>query len=81
MALFTIAFLPQFIDPQAGSVALQYLILGSCFVALEIVVDGTVGTVAGRLNRLLHGHRARRKLNLSAGSVYLVLGAKVALER
>jgi threonine/homoserine/homoserine lactone efflux protein len=81
MALFTIAFLPQFIDPQAGSIALQYLVLGGCFVALEIAVDGTVGTLAGRLGRLLHGRRARRTLDVSAGSIYLMLGARVALER
>jgi threonine/homoserine/homoserine lactone efflux protein len=81
MALFTIAFLPQFIDPQAGSVVVQYLVLGVCFVALEIAVDGTVGTLAGRLTQLLRGRRARRNVNVTAGSIYLGLGAKVALER
>lgn len=81
MALFTVAFLPQFIDPQAGNVAFQYLVLGGCFVVLELAVDGTVGTLAGRLGNLLQERRARRNLNLSAGSIYLVLGAKVALDR
>jgi threonine/homoserine/homoserine lactone efflux protein len=81
MALFTIAFLPQFIDPQAGSVVVQYLVLGVCFVAFEIAVDGTVGTLAGRLTQLLRGRRARRNVNVTAGSIYLGLGAKVALER
>jgi hypothetical protein len=74
-------FLPQFIDPQAGSVAFQYLVLGSCFIAFEIAVDGTVGILAGRLNRVLTGSRGRRNLNLTAGSVYLGLSAKIALER
>jgi threonine/homoserine/homoserine lactone efflux protein len=41
MALFSIASLPQLIQPGAGNVALQFLVLGSCFVALEIAVDGT----------------------------------------
>jgi threonine/homoserine/homoserine lactone efflux protein len=81
MALFSIAFLPQFIDPHAGNVAFQFLVLGSCFVALEILVDGTVGLLAGRLKHLLYGRRARRNLNITAGSVFLGLAAKVALER
>jgi threonine/homoserine/homoserine lactone efflux protein len=81
MALFSIAFLPQFIDPQAGSVALQFLVLGACFVALELVVDGTAGILAGRLSRRLGGRRARRVISVTSGSVYLGLGAKIALER
>jgi threonine/homoserine/homoserine lactone efflux protein len=81
MALFSIAFLPQFVDPHAGNVGVQFLLLGACFVALEIAVDGTVGLLAGRLNRVLQGRRARRNLNVTAGSVFLGLGAKVALER
>jgi len=81
MALFSIAFLPQFIDPHAGSVPFQFLVLGACFVTLEIVVDGTVGLLAGRIGQLLHSRRARRNLNVAAGSIFLGLGAKVALER
>jgi threonine/homoserine/homoserine lactone efflux protein len=80
MALFSIAFLPQFIDPHRG-VALQFFVLGACFVALEIVVDGTVGILAGRCKRVLRGRRATRNLNIAAGSVFLGLGARVAIER
>lgn len=81
VALFTIALLPQFTDPQAGNLAFQFLVLGACFVALEIAVDGTVGILAGRLARLLRARNARRNLNLTAGSIYLGLGAKLALQR
>jgi threonine/homoserine/homoserine lactone efflux protein len=81
VALFTIAFLPQFIDPGAGPVAMQFLVLGACFVAFEIAVDGTVGILAGRLARLLRGPCARRNVNLASGSIFLGLGAKVALMR
>jgi threonine/homoserine/homoserine lactone efflux protein len=81
MALFSIAFLPQFVDPHAGSVAVQFVVLGACFVVLEIAVDGSVGLLAGRLAGLLRGSRARRNLNVAAGSVFLGLGARVALER
>src|SRR5919206_3012003 len=36
MALFAIAFLPQFVDPHAGSVVMQFVVLAACFVTLEI---------------------------------------------
>lgn len=52
MALFTVALLPQFVDPSRGQVPAQLLVLGACFVALEIVVDGAVGLAAGRLRRV-----------------------------
>jgi threonine/homoserine/homoserine lactone efflux protein len=81
MALFTVAFLPQFVDPAAGSVALQFLVLGACFVTLEIVVDGTVGLVAGRIADLFRRRRVRRNLNVVAGSIYMGLGARLALDR
>ena len=81
MAIFSIAFLPQFIDPHAGNVAFQFLVLGSCFIVLEIAVDGTAGILAGRLSRLLRGRRTRRGVNVTAGAVYLALGAALALER
>jgi threonine/homoserine/homoserine lactone efflux protein len=80
MALFTIAFLPQFVDPH-GDVALQFVVLGACFVALEILVDGTVGVLAGRLGNLLGNRRATRNLNVAAGSIYVGLGVRVAADR
>lgn len=81
MALFTIAFLPQFVDPHAGSVAVQFAALGACFVAFEIAVDGTVGVLAGRLNDRLRARRARRNVNVAAGTVFVGLGATIALGR
>jgi threonine/homoserine/homoserine lactone efflux protein len=80
MALFSIAFLPQFVDPHRD-VALQFVVLGACFVALEIAVDGTVGLLAGRFTRLLGSRRATRNLNVAAGSIYVGLGVRVAAER
>jgi threonine/homoserine/homoserine lactone efflux protein len=80
MALFTIAFLPQFVDTQRN-VPLQFVVLGACFIALEIAVDGTVGILAGRLREVLARRRAMRTLHLVSGSIFLGLGAKVAIER
>ena len=79
MALFTIALLPQFVDTQHGNVAIQFVVLGACFIALEIAVDGTVGILAGRMRRVLARRRATKTIHVVSGSVFLGLGAKVAV--
>jgi threonine/homoserine/homoserine lactone efflux protein len=82
MALFTLALLPQFVDPSRGRVPAQLLVLGACFVALEIVVDGTVGLAAGRVRRILvRRPRAARGIEVASGTVFLGLGAKLAVTR
>jgi threonine/homoserine/homoserine lactone efflux protein len=81
MALFSIAFLPQFIDAHTGGVAIQFFALGVSFVALEITVDGTVGILAGRFARLLRGSRTQRNINLAVASAFVGLGAKAMVGR
>jgi threonine/homoserine/homoserine lactone efflux protein len=82
MALFTIAFLPQFVNPAHGHVIAQFAVLGAIFLALEIIVDGTVGIVAGRIgSRLLRRRSAVRKLNVATGSIYIGLATKLAISR
>ena len=81
MALFSIAFLPQFVDTSRGNVALQFLVLGAVFVALEILVDGSVGLLAGRFRQLLARRRVSKRLHLVSGSVFVGLGAKIAISR
>ncbi|HEX2231836.1 MAG TPA: LysE family translocator [Thermoleophilaceae bacterium] len=75
-ALFFLAFLPQFVDPAQGAVALQALVLGTCFVGLATVSDSTYALLAGTAgNRLRRG----RLLARMSGGVYLGLGAFAAL--
>lgn len=82
MITFTIAFLPQFVDPRLGRVWLQFVILGAVFIALEFLVDGTVGVLAGRIGRWLsRRQRARRRLDVATGSVFIGLGVRLAAER
>src|SRR5262249_16697836 len=79
-ALFFLAFLPQFVSPARGSVALQVVALGLVFMALSFVTDGTWAVAAGSAGRFLRGHtgflRAQRYV---AGTVYLGLGVATAV--
>ena len=56
-ALFFLAFLPQFVDPNRGPVAVQIAILGVLFIALGFCSDGTYAMVAGTLGRRLRESR------------------------
>ncbi|GAB3985372.1 LysE family translocator [Actinoallomurus acanthiterrae] len=82
MVTFTIAFLPQFVDPRVGPVWAQFAILGAILIAFEFVVDGTVGLLAGRIGRWLRRRRtARRRLDVAVGGVFIGLGVRLAVER
>jgi threonine/homoserine/homoserine lactone efflux protein len=82
MVTFTIAFLPQFVDPRLGRVWLQFLVLGAVFIALEFLVDGTVGVLAGRIGGWPARRRdARRRLDVATGGLFIGLGIRLAVER
>ncbi|HEU5027950.1 MAG TPA: LysE family translocator [Spirillospora sp.] len=79
MVTFTIAFLPQFINPEMGRVWLQFAFLGTILIALEFLVDGTVGVLAGRIGEWLRRRRtARRRLDVATGSLFIGLGLRLA---
>lgn len=79
-ALFFLAFLPQFMDPYRGSVAVQALVLGCVFIALGICSDSTYALVAGSLGERLRNNRhfVRFRDRLSGG-VFVLLGVGAAL--
>jgi len=82
MVTFTIAFLPQFINPQLGRVWMQFAVLGTILIALEFIVDGTVGVLAGRIGGWLRRRRAaRRRIDAAIGGMFVALGVRLAVER
>lgn len=80
VAIFFLAFFPQFIDPARGAIMLQTAQLGLVFVVVALVVFCGIALVAGRLSRFLRAsHRAQLTINRVAGLVFVGLAAKVAL--
>jgi threonine/homoserine/homoserine lactone efflux protein len=80
VAIFFLAFLPQFVDPDGGAVALQVLVLGVVFLTVAVLCDGAWALVAGAAAaRLRSSVHARRWLDRVSGVVYLGLGAAAAL--
>lgn len=79
---FMVAFLPQFIEPTAGPVWLQFAVLGGVLIVLEFLADGTVGVLAGRIGAWLRGREAvRRRMDAATGSVFIGLGVTLAADR
>jgi threonine/homoserine/homoserine lactone efflux protein len=78
-ALFFLAFLPQFVDPDAGPVAPQMLVLGTMLVSLGVLSDGTYALLAaGAGNKLRSAARTRRRLDRLSGGVFVGLGLAAA---
>ena len=80
MVTFTIAFLPQFIDPARGHVWLQFAILGAVMIVLEFLVDGAVGVLAGRIGGWVRRKKNQRRIEVATGGIFIGLGVKLALD-
>ena len=79
-ALFFLAFLPQFVDPNAPHPAVQIAFLGLLFALLGLVTDSTWAFVAGTAGGVLR--RSQRFVSVQryvTGTVYIGLGVATAL--
>ena len=80
IAMFFIAFLPQFVDPIRGPIPQQVLFLGLVYVSLALVTDSAYAVLASRLRRVLGSRVLRGPLpRYGSGTVYLGLGMSTAL--
>lgn len=78
-ALFFFAFLPQFVEPEQGSAALQIGVLGLVFVAIAVVSDSLWALAAGTASERLRGNRRFLAVQrYVSGSVFVGLGALTA---
>jgi threonine/homoserine/homoserine lactone efflux protein len=79
-ALFFLAFLPQFVEPTAGSVAAQTATFGLVFILLGLVTDSLWAIAAGAAGGWLRGSVAfERAERFVTGAVLVGLGAATAV--
>ncbi len=79
-ALFFFAFLPQFVDPNAGPLPVQIALLGLVFTCLGLITDSSWALASGFAAGWIRGHanlpRIQRRVS---GCIFIGLGLATAL--
>lgn len=79
VAVFFLAFLPQFVRPERGHVWMQFLMLGVILSIIGMTHSTMLSIVTGRLRR--HVVRPPRWLGRVTGTVFIGLGLRLALQQ
>src|SRR5918998_3121722 len=83
VALFFLAFLPQFVDPSRSAAWTQVVVLGTTLATLGLFTDGLYALLGGTAGEWIRKQRAgaglRRARRFVTGGVYIALGAVAAI--
>lgn len=80
IAVFFLAFLPQFVESTRGRLTHQVLFLGLVYVALALMTDSAYALLAGSVRHWLGGRVMQGPLpRYVSGGLYLGLGVNTAL--
>jgi threonine/homoserine/homoserine lactone efflux protein len=79
VAIFFLAFLPQFTDPSTGNMTLQLFLLGIVFILVALVVFSTIACLAGLIAELFkRSAKAQVILNRISALVFAGLAVRLA---
>jgi len=82
VAIFFLAFLPQFVSTDSAHPTAALLALGLALAGLTFVIKGPIALCAGRLSTWLRRRPAVLSwMHRASGTVLIALGIKLALER
>jgi threonine/homoserine/homoserine lactone efflux protein len=80
VAIFFLAFLPQFIDPTSSNAAFQSLILGLTLVTIGLISDSVYALVGGSIGNVFRSNPSfARRTRIGAGMTYLALSGVAAI--
>ena len=80
IAVFFLAFLPQFVSAARGDVTQQVLTLGLVYIGLALITDSAYALLAGSARRLVSGRVMQGALpRYATGAIYIGLGVTTAL--
>lgn len=78
--LFFMVFLPQFVRPEAGSIAMQLLMLGGVLTLIAGVFHALLGIFGGALSRFFAGRAQSARLQKwCLATVLMLLAARLAV--
>lgn len=79
VAIFFLAFLPQFVDTSAANPALQTFVLGMTLILIGLMSDSAYAIIGGSVGDLFRSKpRAARNTRIGAGVTYLALAGVAA---
>lgn len=79
VSIFFLAFLPQFTNPNIGTVSLQMLLLGGLFIVATILVFSSIALLSGILSEVFNkSEKSQKILNKLASFVFIALAIKLA---
>jgi threonine/homoserine/homoserine lactone efflux protein len=81
VALFFIAFFPQFVKPQNGHTASQMALLGLLFIICTFIVFSACALFSGQIGEKLKNSKGAGLLNKAAGAVLMGLGVALAFSK
>jgi len=82
VAVFILAFLPQFVDPGKGSTITQFLFLGAIPIFCGTIINSLVAIYAGRIGRSIKRKPAGVKFfNYLTSAIFVGLAFKLAIDR
>lgn len=78
VAIFFLAFLPQFADPDRGSVTWQIILFGAIFMVATLFIFGSVAWFSGFVGeKIRKSPKVQAAINKLAGIVFLGLAARL----
>lgn len=81
MALFVLALFPQFVRPDAGSVALQIMLMATVLNLIGLLVNGLVIVTSSRMGHALAGSRRFQNISrIFLGTVFAGLAVRLAFD-
>jgi threonine/homoserine/homoserine lactone efflux protein len=79
VSLFFLSFFPQFINYETGNVTIQMLIYGVLFLVQTLMIFILISLFAGKVGYILRKNASlSKKINIIQGSLFTLIGLKVA---
>ena len=80
VALFFLAFIPQFVDPSSPTITAQTVVLGSIFLVFTVIVFTAYGCCAAFMRRwIVERKQALKVMDWMVGGLFVFLGVRLIL--